>query len=182
MNMISLAAFVAKHRLSMTAERLPARTDRLMDDTPMNHWLCKIKNHLGDVLMEIPYSMGLGIVDKKPYEKFSFGERGGMTRNDYDRLPWAGARRVTLAQEQWMKSVYTPKAPTIEDVLNSIGSDAASIASARTFSDWCSELGYDDDSRKAERIYNACVDQYRELGEELGHAAREELMFQTERL
>jgi hypothetical protein len=32
-----------------------------------------------------------------------------------------------------------------------------------SFEDFCSELGYDTDSRNAERIYNACKDQYLHL-------------------
>ena len=45
--------------------------------------------------------------------------------------------------------------PTISDVLYSLVSD--SEASEMSFSEWCGELGYNDDSRKAERTYQACV-------------------------
>jgi len=32
-----------------------------------------------------------------------------------------------------------------------------------TFKDFCSSLGYDEDSKKAEKIYNACIEQDRQL-------------------
>ena len=44
--------------------------------------------------------------------------------------------------------------PHAADVLHSLCLD---IASAEiSFEDWCADYGYDSDSRKAERIYNAC--------------------------
>lgn len=44
--------------------------------------------------------------------------------------------------------------PTADEVLNCLVSDAR--ASETTFADFCSEFGYDEDSRKAERTYKAC--------------------------
>lgn len=43
--------------------------------------------------------------------------------------------------------------PKAADVLSSLILDADGIANARDFADWCSEYGYDSDSRKAERTY-----------------------------
>src|SRR5687768_444956 len=51
--------------------------------------------------------------------------------------------------------------PTAETVLDCLASDSSGIESS--FEDWCSELGYDPDSRKAERIYNVCRKQAEEL-------------------
>lgn len=78
--------------------------------------------------------------------------------------------------------------PTREDVLDCLATDCQSAES--TFEDWCAELGYDSDSRKAEAIYNACRKERVELTKFLsqGKAGRvglerlEELMYQTERL
>ena len=46
--------------------------------------------------------------------------------------------------------------PSAADVLSCLISDALSVESASDFEDWCSELGYDPDSRKALATYNAC--------------------------
>jgi len=58
--------------------------------------------------------------------------------------------------------------PTPEDVLECLASDSASIENARDFDDWCSEFGYDTDSRKAERTYNVCQTQAGKLKRFLG--------------
>ena len=46
------------------------------------------------------------------------------------------------------------KAPGVAEVLRAIESDAN--AGDRTFEEFCDEFGYDQDSRKAERIWRAC--------------------------
>lgn len=47
--------------------------------------------------------------------------------------------------------------PTAADVLSCLVSDAVSVESEGSFEDWADSLGYDTDSRKAERTYKACV-------------------------
>ena len=60
-----------------------------------------------------------------------------------------------------------PKPPTVADVLSSLCSDAQS-ADRTTFEDWCSEFGYDTDSRRAEKIYHLCVETNAKLHAFLG--------------
>jgi hypothetical protein len=45
--------------------------------------------------------------------------------------------------------------PERVDILQSLFLDASGTEYG--FEDWCADLGYDDDSRKAEAVYNACV-------------------------
>ena len=73
------------------------------------------------------------------------------------------------------------KEPTTEDVLDCLASDAGSMINAQTFEDWASELGYDTDSRKAEKIYKAC-DRQKDNLERLLDGGLESLCFETERL
>lgn len=47
-------------------------------------------------------------------------------------------------------------APTIAQVVSCLLSDARSADEHSTFESFCSEFGYDDDSRTAERTYLAC--------------------------
>lgn len=58
--------------------------------------------------------------------------------------------------------------PTVEGVLDAVLSDASTIDNASSFEDWCSELGFDADSRKAEKIYRASVRQTEKLKKLLG--------------
>lgn len=46
--------------------------------------------------------------------------------------------------------------PTAADVLSCLLSDASSYRNAGHFGEWANDMGYDDDSRKAEAIYKAC--------------------------
>jgi len=47
--------------------------------------------------------------------------------------------------------------PKAADVLHSLMSDADAARYCESFEDFCAEFGYDTDSRRAERIYEACV-------------------------
>jgi|SRR5436190_14540955 hypothetical protein len=58
--------------------------------------------------------------------------------------------------------------PTVEDVLDCLASDASGCAS--TFEDWCADLGYDSDSRKAEQTYRLIREQSEKLAALLGSA------------
>ncbi len=58
--------------------------------------------------------------------------------------------------------------PTAEEVLECLAMDAEGIENVFSFEDWCAEYGYDSDSRRAEKIYNACLRQTEELRKFLG--------------
>ena len=71
-------------------------------------------------------------------------------------------------------------APKAAEVLDCLLSDASSYRNARDFSDWANELGFDPDSRKAEKIYRAVGRQTEKLEAFLGDLIDEAL--ETERL
>lgn len=72
--------------------------------------------------------------------------------------------------------------PQVDDVLDCIASDSASIENARDFEDWAGEFGYDTDSRKAERIYKICQRQAERLKAFVGSEKYTDLLWNTERL
>lgn len=73
--------------------------------------------------------------------------------------------------------------PTLADVLDCLASDASGYdQAAGSFEEWASDLGYDADSRKAEKTFRAVEKQARDLKALLGAEAYEELLYQTERL
>lgn len=59
--------------------------------------------------------------------------------------------------------------PTVADVLNCIQSDNTG---EQTFEEWCGDLGYDTDSRRALATFQACVDQERKATRFLGSEYR----------
>ena len=65
--------------------------------------------------------------------------------------------------------------PTCADVLDCLASDVTGIES-QSFEDWCSDLGYDTDSRTAERTYNAVYKQLNSLTRLFGNDKLQELI------
>ena len=53
-----------------------------------------------------------------------------------------------------------PDNPTLTDVMGCFVSDAQCTANGETFEDFADSLGYDKDSREAERIFHVCRDVY----------------------
>lgn len=76
-------------------------------------------------------------------------------------------------------SGHRPNTPTIGDVLSSLSSDVSTVIDSRGFEDWAGDLGYDTDSRKAERTYNAVLAQVDELRELLGDDFLDVLAFRA---
>lgn len=74
-----------------------------------------------------------------------------------------GKARLTVPFSQG--SAHT-KAPTAIEVLGCLASDAS--GSDESFEDWCGNLGYDADSRKAKKTYDSCRKQTAKLKAFLG--------------
>lgn len=86
-------------------------------------------------------------------------------------------KRMTIYYSQGPAVVAEP---TAADVLDSLALDAS--CAQGTFEDFCSEFGYDTDSRKVERLFKACQKVRVDL-ERLFRSDRvEELIYQVERL
>lgn len=103
------------------------------DDWPCDAWSVTIKDQQFD------YFTGLGLrkADKKEAQRL-------------ERLNDIGKVRRKQLYEELLK----PVKPTEASVLHSLILDIDGASEA--FDDWCSQYGYDTDSRKAERIYFEC--------------------------
>jgi hypothetical protein len=51
-----------------------------------------------------------------------------------------------------------------------------------SFEDWCSEIGYETDSRQAEAVYKLCKETAQNLKGLLGTEGYEKLLYHTERM
>jgi hypothetical protein len=118
--------------------------------------------------MNTPYSMGFGHCSRKKTSKSSnIQERvGGSAKLARAIKPFG-----RLAVDDTTGSVWLD-APQLRDVLHSLQSDASAPL---LFEDFCSEFGYDTDSRKAESTHRACLRIRGELERMLG-ADYEEFM------
>lgn len=86
--------------------------------------------------------------NKAPYDKLDDWQ---MSAN-----PWTVALRRrgrSLTLDYWTGSAITDE-PTAKDVLESLALDASS--GENDFEEFCKEFGYDEDSRRALRIWKAC--------------------------
>ena len=68
-------------------------------------------------------------------------------RQDQQRVVFDAFARIT-----------EPILPTLTDVMYALVSDAQCVCGGQSFDDFCSDLGYDNDSREAESIFLACRD------------------------
>jgi hypothetical protein len=68
-----------------------------------------------------------------------------------------------------------PNIPTLPDVLSCFVMDAQCVSDGQTFEDFAADLGYEEDSRKAEKAYNGCRDEYFGLLRMCGPALLEKL-------
>ncbi len=91
----------------------------------------------------------------------------------------AGRSRMTLTFSKGYG--HNGAEPTTAEVLDCLASDAATWENAQTFEDWCSEFGFDTDSRKAERIFKTVERQAARLKALLGESAYDTLLWHTER-
>ena len=64
------------------------------------------------------------------------------------------------------------------EVLNCLASESS--GTDQDFADWCSDLGYDTDSREAERLYKVCLHQAGRLRRFLGDEQHERLLYHVD--
>ena len=123
--------------------------------------------HKDRLVLETEYSQGIGHIPnynagpeqsgwKKQYAKTCCQtgkyQTGPLPRFSNGRVDW------------WKLSngiIYHPKKPLpppkLKDVMYCLVMDSDALE--YTFSDWCHEFGYDDDSMKAKKIYDTCIEQ-----------------------
>ena len=109
--------------------------------------------------------------------------------SDADWMRSATHWKVTLRCRRRQLSTYfsqgpaIAKEPTAEDVLDCLASDAASVETAGSFEEWARELGFDTDSRKAEKTYAVCERQAGKLRDLINDPQEyDKLLYHTERL
>lgn len=114
--------------------------------TGQSHWRVTINGFSTD------YHMGCGhrvwmrtIIDPGQFN---------VKQGDRVRVP----HRVTLHQESLLCKYTKPSKPVLRYVLECLYGDAR--CGELTFEDFCSESGYDTDSRKAFEIHQACRDTF----------------------
>lgn len=129
----------------------------------------------------------LGITSKNAY--VSRTPMSTTPRAKYQFIVYQDNWKVTLRSSVTKRSMTIPymlgeghggAEPKLADVLESLMLDA-STADTRDYSWFCSEFGYDEDSRSAERTYKGCVKAYDKLCKFLGFENLHWLLYGGER-
>lgn len=185
---MDMQKFVESCGLSMSAVSITSRTDT-HDVTPedkkwlegASHWRVTITNGKGKEY-SVEYSMGSAHrVWKKGANRMVRSSSGYIECErqevrDGERLTQKYTNPKTMHLVQMVKELSEPMPPTLDDVLDSLRMDAQGWDNADTFEDWCSEYGYNTDSRRAESVYKACSETSKRLRSLLGRDAYETLM------
>lgn len=149
----SMDQFIADARISMTAIRVD-RNPHMQDSDQMDHWK---------------------LVLSRQYEG---------TAIYHDRVTALPATRKYTARMTTYFSMgygHNGTEPKPADVLDCLASDANTIEWGG-FIEWCDELGYDYDSRKAEKTYKTIQHQTARLKKFLGGELYDEFSSHVERL
>ena len=124
---------------------------------------------LDQFIVDHELTMSYGFAESNP----NMDDSQGM---DHWRVNIRSLQRSTTMDVVFSKgSAHNGEPPTLAEVLDCLASDASSFAGA-DFEDWCAELGFDTDSRRAERIYKATERQSDDLLELLGNEAYADLL------
>lgn len=94
-----------------------------------------------------------------------------LTRKDEN------GRRKSLTVA-WKQGLGLKDAPSVAEVLYNVAGDAR--FGRDDFEEFCANLGYDSDSREAEKTWRACQSQERKLARFLGDALASELIEDVE--
>jgi hypothetical protein len=125
---------------------------------PMDQWLCTFA--LGGILRDFDFFTGIGL--REPATRFDRMKAAygfpGLTEKD-KKGATAYGRRYLAEVEKLRK----PKAPHAADVLYNLLLDSSAMQ--MSFDEWCDDYGYDNDSRKAEGIFDTCRVNARALAE-----------------
>lgn len=120
--------------------------------------------------IETPYKLGVGHVKLPAAPTFEMVRAVGNYATAENLLDALRRRRhIRPEYEREERAIYDAAArkqglaPKPADVLHSLLSDGEAFFDGLTFEDWCDNLGFDPDSRKAEAAYRACDDIGRNL-------------------
>ena len=122
--------------------------------------------------LQIPFYTGKGLrkFDERLFRVYHRGW-GKATQQDIYKLQMAGDY-----------TCFRAVAPKVEDILDSLALDASGYDNSQCFEDWAGDYGYDEDSRKGERIYQAIREERNKLEAFLGRDLYQTLLYKVERL
>ena len=142
--------FIVKHRLQLRYTSIMARPNT------NSEWAKDAYHYQVKIYQDAPEgsdNLGARYFERKQFELVTFYSKGPGHKSN--------------------KWPFKPIPPSLEEVLDSLRLDWS--LAHQSFDDFCFELGYDPDSRKAYAIYEACVNIGRQVEQLLDRNALNEL-------
>ncbi len=163
--------FIQEQRITM--EILPAHSNPNMADKEREqfHYSIVLKRPEGADLQTF-FSTGLGWVN---LDKVRRDWNGSNAEPIQGAILKGKVKNANAIPERYRKI------PTASDVLDCLASDASTMDNARSFEEWAGDLGYDEDSRTAERTFKVCEKQAEDL-RALLRDAYDECLYHLERM
>lgn len=156
--------FAEKLGISLTFERIDSNPVMDRSDEMFNWRVTLICDERSE---SFNFSTGAGHIQAKPKNKWfpsSYYPIGQLKKasetsvyyNFKEKRFQPNFRGCSAYDIELYAKVFEAKPPSIDDVLGCLALDASVLDD--TFANWCSNFGYDPDSRKAFNIWNACMD------------------------
>lgn len=140
---------------------------------PSLNWRVTVKHNGRDVLTT-DYMAGSGHCPAYKASVKALGGPNSLNRAEFIRRECETGFKGLYHSQIIMNDRKSPLLPDTLDVLASLAMDS-DVLDAGGFESWASDLGYDTDSRKAESIYQACLDIALKLRAALGDAGLQTL-------
>jgi len=179
-NTITIEQFINENGITAEFKNLGPQTEMVKNDKgkkephTMDAWQVTLTR--AGQTMNTSFKTGLGL---RAVNRQKLGRALGSYPNKQEMEQ---AKYKHIGSTKWLLDYCDPVTPKAQDILDSLASDASAYDNARNFEDFCSDFGYDEDSRTAEGIYKACGELAKELKYFLGADLYETLLYKAERL
>lgn len=178
----SILAILKGAGLSFSFEQIPQRTDQSEWAKDASHWRGTLKNSNGRTFT-FEYSQGAAY---RRWRKDAASRKAAYSLSDADKkqIGYAPGQRVphgfppvrrTLWELGVLEKFTEPTPPDVANVAHCLASDWQSIENVACFEEWCAELGYEEDSRKAHATYLACLESSKKFASLVGREVAQAL-------
>jgi len=200
--METINQFVTRLGITMTAVQVDKNPNMLASDSfakQASHW--EVTLILGQRSLKTFFSMGSGHPrrwkTREQLKKIGWGcywgdvceSFVGANEKDLTKIGYASGREVdtasipsTIFHKNLVKELSEPMPPKVENLLDCLANDAQTVEDSKSFEDWAFMLGYDPDSRSAEKTYKACERNANDLRKFLSGLECHNLIVAVERL
>lgn len=154
------AALAKSLGLDVTAEFVPFSQSRNAKEKHRSlNWRCTVTRSAKPIagLEAVDYSAGIAHCPAYKADARALGNANSMLRAKFIEWECENGKRSHVNEYQQPHGTK-PILPKTDDVLSSLARNSDVLEYPR-FEDWAGDLGYDPDSREAERVYRLCLAQ-----------------------